>query len=377
MWNAHNAKGCETVETWQRALAASVQTPRELAARLGLEPGPLAAVASKYPMRISPYYLSLIREVGDPIWRQAVPDPAELDDVGDSEDPLAEEQQSPLPNLVHRYPDRALFLVSHQCAMYCRFCTRKRKVGRSFVVTKQDIRAGIDYIGAHPELRDILLSGGDPLLLGDAVLEDILALLRRIRHVEIVRIGTRVPCVLPERVTPKLVAMLKKYHPLYVNTHFNHPAEITPESSAACARLADAGIPMGCQTVLLRGVNDSPETMLALMRALVRIRVKPYYLYQADPAQGTHHFRTRVEDGLEVMEALRGHTSGLAVPYFVIDAPGGKGKIPMLPNYCPRPNRDLIRLRNYRGKISYYRQVEQRPQRPCAATSEHEVSCCP
>jgi len=357
--------------TTERALAGCIQTPAQLAKVFGGDFSSLAPVVARYPMRISPHYLALIKEVGDPLWRQAVPDPAELVDCGDSDDPLAEEQQSPLPCIVHRYPDRVLFLVSHQCAMYCRFCTRKRKVGSRFFVGKRDIKAGIEYIAAHTELRDIIVSGGDPLLLPDHTLDAILSDLRAIPHVEIIRVGSRVPCVFPQRITPRLANVLKKHHPLYLNTHFNHPAEITPESTAACGLLADAGIPLGCQTVLLKGVNDSPETMLELMRGLLRIRVKPYYLYQADLAQGTHHFRTRVEEGLEIMAALRGHTSGLAVPTFVIDAPGGKGKIPLLPGYCARPTRDLIRLRNYRGKISYYRQVEKIPDADSETPVEH------
>ncbi|MEW6359880.1 MAG: KamA family radical SAM protein [Planctomycetota bacterium] len=347
------------METSEHSLGRPIEKLPDLAEHLGHDLSHLASVTARYPMRISRYYLNLIREAGDPIWRQAVPDPAELEDVGDSEDPLAEEKQSPIPNVVHRYPDRALFLVSHQCAMYCRFCTRKRKVGRTFFIGKDDIRKGLDYIAAHSELRDIIVSGGDPLMLSNDALEAVLKQLRAIPHVEIIRIGSRIPCTWPQRITPQLTAMLKKYHPIYLNTHFNHPAEITPESTEACGRLSDAGIPLGNQTVLLKGVNDSPDVMLQLMRGLLRMRVKPYYLYQADLAQGTHHFRTRVETGLDIMEALRGFTSGLAVPTYVIDAPGGKGKIPLLPGYCKRPTRDLVRLRNYRGKISYYRQVEK------------------
>ncbi|NOZ19456.1 MAG: KamA family radical SAM protein [Planctomycetes bacterium] len=364
------------METPERALNRWIDKPSHLAEILGEDLSHLTPVTARYPMRISRYYLGLIREAGDPIWRQAVPDPAELEDTGDSEDPLAEEKQSPLPNVVHRYPDRALFLVSHQCAMHCRFCTRKRKVGRTFFIGKDDIRKGLEYIAAHPELRDIILSGGDPLMLPDETLEAILKELRAIPHVEILRIGSRIPCTWPQRITPRLTAMLKKYHPLYLNTHFNHPAEITPESTAACGLLADAGIPLGCQTVLLKGVNDSPEVMLELMRGLLRMRVKPYYLYQADLAQGTHHFRTRVETGLEIMQALRGYTSGLAVPAFVIDAPGGKGKIPLLPGYCKRPTRDLVRLRNYRGKISYYRQVKKDAEMEFPETVDTGVASC-
>jgi len=305
-------------------------------------------------MRINPYYLSLIKEPNDPLWLQAVPDFRELNDPLGLEDPLNEEEQSPVPNITHRYPDRVLFLVSSQCAMYCRFCTRKRKVGRSLTVTEETIALGIEYIGRHREVRDVLLSGGDPLLLTDKSIEHILKALRQIPHVEIIRIGTRVPCTLPQRITIRLVNMLKKYHPLYINTHFNHPIEITPEAAKACGRLADAGIPLGCQTVILRGVNDDAAIMKQLMQGLLRIRVRPYYLYQADLTQGTGHFRTPVDKGLEIIEALRGHTSGLCVPTFVVDVPGGGGKTPLLPNYLLRREEDTLVLRNYQNNVYSY-----------------------
>jgi len=283
------------METWQKHLQASITRPGDLTRRFGVDPAPLESVAERYPMRITPHYLSLIRSVGDPIWRQAVPAEEELSDALCVEDPLEEENQSPVPNLVHRYPDRVLFLVSSECAMYCRFCTRKRKVGgEQMRITGETIAQGIDYIAAHPEIRDVILSGGDPLLLGDERLDSILSRLRAIAHVEIIRIGSRVPVVLPQRITPSLIRILRRHHPLFLNTHFNHPDEINEASARACTRLADAGIPMGNQTVLLRGVNDDPETMKALMRRLLTIRVKPYYLYQADLVQDRalpHHCR--------------------------------------------------------------------------------------
>jgi len=349
------------METWQKMLKASLTRPAEIAAAFGIDPAPLEQVAERYPMRINPYYLRLIRQVGDPIWRQAVPSIEELQASSCCEDPLDEENQSPVPNLVHRYPDRALFLVSSTCAMYCRFCTRKRKVGcAEMAITAETIAAGIEYIREHEEIRDVILSGGDPLLLSDEKLESILKGLRSIPHLEIIRIGTRVPVVLPHRITLNLVKMLRKYHPLYINTHFNHPDEITDVAARACGRLADAGIPLGNQTVLLRGVNDDPAVMKRLMQKLLAIRVRPYYIYQADMVEGTDHFRTSVEEGLEIIRALRGHTTGMAVPAYVIDAPGGGGKIPLLPDYLQSLG-DQVVLKNYLGETYRYQNVRSKP----------------
>jgi lysine 2,3-aminomutase len=349
------------METWQKLLQASITRPGDLTRRFGVDPRPLEEVAQRYPMRVNPYYLGLIREVGDPIWRQAVPAEEELQDSVCCADPLDEENQSPVPNLVHRYPDRALFLVCSECAMYCRFCTRKRKVGGdSMVVNRQTIEAGLEYLRSQPQIRDVILSGGDPLLLADENLDWILRELRRIPTVEIIRIGSRVPVVLPQRITPALVKVLRRYHPLYLNTHFNHPDEITDAAARACARLADAGIPLGNQTVLLRGVNDDAAVMKRLMQKLLAIRVRPYYIYQADMVQGTDHFRTTVEEGLEVLRALRGHTTGMAVPAYVIDAPGGGGKIPLLPDYLQSLG-DEVRLRNYQGLEYSYRNARSKP----------------
>jgi lysine 2,3-aminomutase len=342
------------MEEWRRNLAECLTSPDELAARFALDKNVLRKVTARFPMRITPYYLGLIKEVGDPIWRQCVPDVRELEDLEQVPDPLCEEELSPVPGLIHRYPDRVVWLVSSVCALYCRFCMRKRYVGcagsdgGSFSTD-----AVLDYITAHPEIRDVILSGGDPLLLDDDVLDTILARLRRISHVEIIRIGTRVPVTLPERITPKLCKILSRYQPLYVNTHFNHPAEITPESSTACGRLADAGIPLSNQTVLLAGVNDDQQVMKRLLQLLLTIRVRPYYIHQMDLVKGTAHFRVKLQQGIDIVAGLRGHTSGLATPYYMVDLPGGKGKVPVLPD-CVQRNGNTWLLRNYLGEVVEY-----------------------
>jgi lysine 2,3-aminomutase len=325
------------MSNWQRQLAEAVTDPAELASRFAIDPAPLREVAARYPMRITPYYLDLIEEPGDAVWRQCVPDARELAPCAEPADPLSEERLSPVPLVVHRYPDRVLLLASGQCAVYCRFCTRKRKVGCAAMgVSEERLEAALDYIARTPQIRDVIVSGGDPLLLEDDRLERLLQRLRAIPHVEIIRLGSRVPVTLPERITDELCNMLRRYHPLYLNTHFNHPRELTPQAAAACARLADAGLPLGNQTVLLRGVNDSPAVMQELVKRLLKMRVRPYYLHHMDLAAGTGHFRTRIETGLDIIAALRGPVSGLAVPHYVIDAPGGKGKIPLLPEYLLR-----------------------------------------
>lgn len=307
-----------------------VTQPAQLAGLPGVDLAEVERVHDVFPLRISRHYLDLIEEPGDPIWLQAMPDIRELSDEGFA-DPLAEEADSPVPYLTHRYPDRVLLRVTDTCASYCRFCTRRWKIADPDPVPPEVIQTAIDYIRAHPEVRDVIVSGGDPLMLSDSRLEGILSDLRAIPHVEIIRIGTRVPVTLPERVTPELCDMLRRFHPLYVNTHFNHPREITPESARACGLLADAGIPLGNQSVLLKGVNDTPEVMTELVQKLLTIRVRPYYIYQADLVRGTDHFRTSVQTGLDIIRALRGHTSGLAVPHYVIDAPGGGGRSRSLP----------------------------------------------
>ncbi len=344
--------------SWQKILKNSITTPQELAEQLAGNVREMEQVAAKYPLRINPYYLDLIKKTGKPLYRQAVPDVRELHDNQGLVDPLDEENLSPVPNLVHKYPDRALFLVCRECAMYCRFCTRKRKVGKKeMVISDRTISAGLEYLRATPEIKEVLLSGGDPLLLSDHRLDNLLTALRAIPSLEIIRIGTRIPCTLPMRITPELAAMLKKHHPLYINTHFNHPAEITAEAALACSRLADAGIPLGCQTVLLKGVNDDPETIQNLLRKLLTIRVKPYYLFQADLTRGTAHFRTRIETGLEIMQQLIGHVSGMAIPTFALDAPGGGGKIPLTPAYISALG-ETLEFTTYKGiPCSYPNQV--------------------
>ncbi len=316
-------------------------------------------------MAITPYYASLIdlEDERCPIRRQAVPTGAEvLVKPWESVDPLDEDADSPVEGLVHRYPDRVLFLVTEQCSMYCRHCTRRRVIGvTDKAASKERMEEGIRYIREHKEVRDVLISGGDPLTLSDDRLEWILQRLREIPHVEVLRIGSRIPVVLPQRITGHLAKMLAKYHPLYVNTHFNHPKEITPESTKACAILADHGIPLGNQSVLLRGVNNCPEVMKDLVHGLVRIRVKPYYVYQCDLTWGLDHFRTTVGEGLEIMEALRGHTSGFAVPTYVIDVPGGGGKVPISPQYILTMGEGKVIVRNYEGVIAAYHEPRYDP----------------
>lgn len=317
--------------------------------------GELASVASVYPFRVSPSYAALIRQPGDPIWMQCVPDMRELEDTDQLPDPLAEAALSPVPGLIHRYPDRVVLLVSNQCPVYCRFCMRKRHVGAGDApLSHTALDQALAYIADTPAIRDVILSGGDPLMLDDASLQHILMRLRAIKHVAIIRIGSRTPVTFPERITPELCLLLKQFQPLYINTHFNHPAEITPESSAACALLADAGIPLGNQTVLLAGVNDQVEIMRELMTRLLEIRVRPYYIHQMDLVRGTAHFRTSVTTGLEIIRGLRGFVSGMAVPHYVIDLPDGKGKVALLPD-CVEREGDMLILRNYRGERIAYR----------------------
>ncbi|MBW1783858.1 MAG: KamA family radical SAM protein [Deltaproteobacteria bacterium] len=336
--------------SWKRILSQSITSPEELPAFMNADGALLKQVTARYPMRINPYYLGLVKEPGGPIYRQCIPDILEISDEAGVDDPLNEEGDSPVPGLTHRYADRALFLISSRCAMYCRFCNRKRKVGRTAMVSKASIKEGLSYIRGHREIRDVLLSGGDPLLLGNRELFRILMDLRAMPHVEIIRIGTRIPCTLPQRITPQLAHTLGRFKPLYINTHFNHPDEITQEAALACNRLADVGIPLGCQTVLLKGVNDRPGVIKALMRKLLTIRVRPYYLFQADPAKGTSHFWTPLDRGLEIMSALQGHTSGLCLPHFAVDLLGGGGKIPLLPEYVVKRDVRVLVARNYAGK---------------------------
>ncbi|OQB23783.1 MAG: L-lysine 2,3-aminomutase [Firmicutes bacterium ADurb.Bin182] len=309
-------------------------------------------------MAVTPYYLSLINpdDPNDPVRRQAIPTAHELHKAeADLLDPLHEDTDSPTPGLTHRYPDRVLMLITDQCSMYCRHCTRRRFAGQhDAAMPMEKIEKCIDYVRNHPEVRDVLLSGGDALIMPDDKLELIISKLRAIPHVEIIRIGSRAPVVMPQRITDELCAMLKKYHPLWLNTHFNHPNEITKESAAACERLANAGIPLGNQSVLLAGVNDCVHVMKKLVHELVKIRVRPYYIYQCDLSFGLEHFRTPVAKGIEIIEGLRGHTSGFAVPTFVVDAPGGGGKTPVMPNYVISQGANKVILRNFEGVITTY-----------------------
>jgi lysine 2,3-aminomutase len=318
----------------------------------------IGEVLKKFRMGITPYYAAQMDKTNRncPVRMQAVPTIAEVHiSHADMEDPLHEDTDSPVPGLTHRYPDRVLFLVTDQCSMYCRHCTRRRFAGQKDSGVPMDrIDAMLEYIRGAKEVRDVLLSGGDALLISDERLEYIVSELRKIPHVEIIRIGSRTPVVCPQRITDDLVNMLKKYHPIWLNTHFNHPKEITPETVEACRKLADAGIPLGNQTVLLRGVNDNVHVMRALMHELVKIRVRPYYIYQCDLSLGIEHFRTKVAKGIEIMEGLRGHTSGYAVPTFVVDAPGGGGKIPVMPNYIVSMAQNKVILRNFEGVVTTY-----------------------
>lgn len=309
-------------------------------------------------MAITPYYLSLIDPDNPncPVRKQAIPTGSETHvSPADLLDPLHEDEDSPVPGLTHRYPDRVLLLITDMCSMYCRHCTRRRFAGQKDDETPVDyIQKAIDYIARTPQVRDVLLSGGDALMVSDAKLESIIKKLREIPHVEIIRIGSRVPVVCPQRITDKLVDMLKQYHPIWLNTHFNHPNEVTPESKAACEKLANAGIPLGNQSVLLRGVNDCVNIMKRLVHKLVMMRVRPYYIYQCDLSMGLEHFRTPVSKGIEVIEGLRGHTSGYAVPTFVVDAPGGGGKTPVMPTYIISQSPGRVVLRNFEGVITTY-----------------------
>lgn len=309
-------------------------------------------------MAITPYYMSLIdpNNPNCPVRKQAIPTGAEVHKAdADLLDPLHEDEDSPTPGLTHRYPDRVLFLITDMCSMYCRHCTRRRFAGQKDAETPSErIQKAIDYIAATPQVRDVVLSGGDALMISDAMLESIISRLRDIPHVEIIRIGSRTPVVCPQRITDNLVNMLKKYHPIWLNTHFNHPDEITPEATEACAKLANVGVPLGNQSVLLAGINDSTSIMKTLMHGLVKMRVRPYYIYQCDLSMGLEHFRTPVSKGIEIIENLRGHTSGYAVPTFVVDAPGGGGKIPVMPNYVISQAPGKVVLRNFEGVITTY-----------------------
>lgn len=362
-------------QDWRWQLAHRLRTKEDLEQVIHLTPDEVAVFSANghFPIAITPYFASLMDpdDPNCPIRKQVVPTAAELvPEDADMADSLNEDAHSPVPGLVHRYPDRVLMLVTMQCAAYCRFCTRSRIVGDPHHQPKQsDYEQQLAYIEATPQVRDVLLSGGDALLLPTHVLGNLLARLRAIPHVEVIRIGTRAPIFLPQRITDELVSMLRQYHPLWMNVHINHPKELTPDSEAALAKLADAGIPLGSQTVLLAGVNDCPNVMMTLVHRLVRNRVRPYYLYQCDLVKGAGHFRTPISKGLEIMESLRGHTSGFAIPTYTIDAPEGGGKVPILPNYLISMSETKAVVRNYEGFITTYTQPTE--------YQRHDPATCP
>ena len=348
-------------EDWRWQLRNRIRTKEVLSKIITLTPEEEAGVdgcGDKLTMSIPPYFASLMdsEDTNCPIRKQSVPLAAELkESPHEMKDPCGEDANSPVHGLVHRYPDRVLFLVNEMCAMYCRYCTRSRMVGDGErTLNTATYEAAFDYIRSNKKVRDVLISGGDPLTLSDRVLEYIIKTLKAIAHVEFVRIGTRIPVTLPQRVTNELVTMLKKYSPIWMSIHFNHPKEVTKRVKFACDLLADSGIPMGSQTVLLKGINDKVSVMKKLMHELLKIRVRPYYIYQCDPILGSEHFRTPVSVGINIVEKLRGHTTGYAVPTFVIDGPGGGGKIPLSPNYVVSYEKGKATLRNYAGKIFTY-----------------------
>ena len=348
-WKWQFSNRITTVKALSQIIPLNEKQQKEIEASLGY-----------YRMAITPYFASLIDPLDPhcPIRMQSVPSINETHvQPWERKDPLNEKKDSPVPYIVHRYPDRALFLITRQCAMYCRHCVRKRYVDENdSVISKEEKEKAVNYIAETKEIRDILVSGGDPLTLGDGELEDIIARLRAIPHVEIIRIGTRVPAVLPMRITPSLLAMLKKYHPLWINVHFNHPKELTMESRKACAAIADAGIPLGNQSVLLRNINDNTQIMKELLLSLVNARVRPYYLYQCDLFEGSEFFRTKIETGIEIIKNLTGNISGYAIPKFVIDAPNGGGKVPLNPNFVVSLNDEKIEMQNYEGNLYTYPQ---------------------
>ncbi|MBA3534079.1 MAG: lysine 2,3-aminomutase [Ardenticatenales bacterium] len=364
---------------WRWQLKHRLNSVEELTSLFHLTPEELEGARSRrFRVDITPYFASIIDPDNPhcPIRRQVIPTVRELQAFeGQDVDSLAEEAHSPVPGLVHRYPDRVLMLVTTQCASYCRYCTRSRIVGDPTAqFSRRDYDQQLEYLARTPAVRDVLLSGGDPLVLPPKILEMLLERLRAIPHIEIIRIGTRVPVFLPQRIDEELIAMLRRFHPLWMNIHFNHAREMTPEVARACARLADAGIPLGAQAVLLAGVNDAPEIIRDLIHTLVRNRIRPYYLYQCDLVAGAGHFRTSVSRGIEIMESLRGHTSGYAVPTYVVDAPGGGGKVPVGPTYMISQGVNKVILRNYEGFITIYDEPNDYiPPRPTTRAADQEA----
>lgn len=360
-WKWHIQNSIRGIDEFERLL--NIKFPE-------LERKAFNQTCDKFPMSVTPYYLSLIEPddyANDPVFRQSFPSPQELIiERSDMADPLHEEEDSPTPGITHRYPDRVLFHISNICSMYCRHCTRKRKVGdKDTMPGRKELLKGIEYIKNTPQIKDVLLSGGDPLMLSDERLDWVLGELGKIDHVDVVRIGSRMPVVLPYRITDDLVHMLKKHHPLWLNTHFNHPREITSTSRTALTRLADAGIPLGNQTVLLAGINDCQRLIKTLNQKLIKNRVRPYYIYQCDLSEGLTHFRTPVGKGIEIIESLRGHTSGFSVPTYVVDSPGGGGKIPIMPNYIVSWGANKVILRNFEGVITTYSEPESYEAKFC------------
>lgn len=351
---------------WKWQLKNRITTLEQVKALINITPEEEAGIkkaTGRLSMAITPYWGLLIDPDSPrcPIRRQVVPLADEFHiDPTDMLDPCGEDKDSPVPNLVHRYPDRVLLLATDLCASYCRHCTRRRMVGtRERIITNDKFEKAYEYIKSNHRIRDVLISGGDPLMLDDDKLEHMLKALREISHIELLRIGTRVPVTMPMRITPELITMLKRYSPLWISIHFNHPKEITREVEAACNTLCDNGFVLGSQTVLLKGINDKPSIMKRLMHELVKIRVRPYYIYQCDPVRGTSHFRTSITTGIQIMEKLRGHTSGYAVPTYVVDAPGGGGKIPVAPNYITAQSKGEFTLRNFKGETYTYKEPQE------------------
>ncbi len=349
---------------WQWQTSHRIRSLAQLETMIALSEDERAAFTqanTTLPLGITPYYMSLVSadDPNQPLRRSVIPTIQEtFSALGEAHDPLGEEAMSPVPGLVHRYPDRVLLLLSDFCSTYCRYCTRSRVVGHGAIhPSRNRLERAFAYIEQTPAIRDVLLSGGDPLMLGEEKLSWVMSRLRQIPHVEIIRIGTKVPAVLPQRITPRLVRMLRRHHPLWMSLHFTHPDECTPEAYRACAMLADGGIPLGSQTVLLKGINDNLETMRTLMHHLLKMRVRPYYLYQCDPITGSSHFRTPIETGLAIIRGLRGFTSGYAVPTYVVDAPGGGGKIPLMPDYVVGRENDALVMRNYENNLYRYPEI--------------------
>ena len=347
------------MERWQDILSNTITDVDTLSKYVRIDKKKIRRVAEKYAFGINPYYLRLIRRHGGPIWRQCIPDALEILHGLGRKDPLMEAKYTPIEGVVHRYRDRLLLVVSNMCAGYCRFCTRKRKVGlKDKIAKKEDFKKALNYIKKRKYIRDVIISGRDPLLIHDDMIEYYLKELKKIKHLQIIRIDSRTPCVLPQRITPRLCSILKRYQPIYFNTQFNHFHEITRESRKACNMLADAGVVMGNQTVLMKGVNDDARVLKRLFEGLLTIRVRPYYLYLPDAVRGTYHFRVSIQKALRIMKKLIGHTSGLAVPHLIIDLKHGGGKTPLLPNYIVKHKEKKYVFRNFEGKKYFYADVE-------------------